>query len=77
MLSKPAYDWKGPDRYVELLNFKMEVANVWQTQAYDLNDSEKVSILKNWLGKEGLQFIQTLANIEKGACKSTIGLFSA
>ena len=54
----------------------MEVANVLQEKAYDLNDKEKVPIIKNWLGREGLQFIQTLTNAEKEACKSATGLFN-
>ena len=28
MLSQPAFNWKALDRYVELLNFEMEVTNV-------------------------------------------------
>ena len=42
--------------------YEMEVANVLQAKAYDLNDKEKVSIIKNWLGREGLQFIQSLTD---------------
>ena len=33
--SQPAFDWKVPDRYVELLNFEMEVSDVLQAKAYD------------------------------------------
>ena len=50
MLSQPVFDSKAPDRYVGLLNFKMEVANILQMKAYDLSDEEKVPILKIWLG---------------------------
>ena len=32
--------------------------------------------IKDWLGREDLQFIQTLTNAEKEACRSTAGLFS-
>ena len=28
MLTQAAFDWKTPDRYVELLHFEMEVENV-------------------------------------------------
>ena len=52
MLSQPAFNWKAPDRYVELLNFEMEVANKFQAKAYYLNDKEKVPVLKNWLDRE-------------------------
>ena len=33
MLGQPAFDRKAPDRYVELLNFKMKVANELQAKA--------------------------------------------
>ena len=68
MLNQPAFDWKVPDRYVELLNFEKEVVNVLHAKVYDLND-EKVHIIKNWLGWEGLQFTQTVTNAEKDTCK--------
>ena len=74
MLSQPVFNWKAPDMYVELLNFEMEVGNMPQVKAYDLSEQEKVPIIKNWLGKEGRQFIQSLTNIEKEACKSATGL---
>ena len=54
---------------MELLNFKMEVVNILQTKTYDQNDEEKVQIIKNWLGQEGLQFTQTLAYTKKDTCK--------
>ena len=76
MLSQPVFDWKAPDRYMELLNFEMEVVNVLQGKACDHNNEEKVSIIKNWLGREDLQFIQTLTKAEKEACKSATALFS-
>ena len=48
MLSQAAFDWKAPERYVELLYFKMKVANVLQAKVCNLNDKEKVPITKNW-----------------------------
>ena len=54
----------------------MEAANMLQVTAYDLNDAQKVPIMKNWLGREGLLFIQTLTNVEKEAWQSTTGLFN-
>ena len=46
MLSQLVVNWKVPDGYVELLNFKMEVAGILQMKVYDLNDEEKVPIIK-------------------------------
>ena len=41
---------------------------------YDLNTEERIPIIKNWLGREGLQFIQTVAYSGKQTCKSATGL---
>ena len=60
MLSQQTFDWKVPDRYVELFHFEMEIANVLQVKTHDLNDKENVTIIKTWLGREEFQFIQTL-----------------
>ena len=42
------------DRYVELLNFDMEVMSILETRVYELTDEEKVSVIIHWLGQEGL-----------------------
>ena len=47
-----------------------------QAEAYDLCEEGMVSFIKNWLGREGLQFIQTLTNVEKEACKKATGLLN-
>ena len=50
---------------MELLNFEMEIANVLQAQMYDVNDEEKVPVIKSWLGREGLHFIQLSLMLRK------------
>ena len=50
----------------------MEVISILQTRDNELNDVEKVPIMKNWLGSEGLQFINS--QILKEACKMAEGL---
>ena len=37
-LRQPSFDWKAPDKYVELLSFEMEVMNLLYTKTYELND---------------------------------------
>ena len=69
-------NWKAPDRYVELVSFEMEVANVFQGDVYDLIEEAKVPIIKTWLGRERLRFILTRPNVEKEACKSATGMFN-
>ena len=44
-------------------------------QNYNLGQAEKVSIIKNWLGREGLQLISTLTQEEQEACNNEQGLF--
>ena len=39
--------------------------NIPETKAYLLIDKEKVQVMKDWLGREGLQFIKTFTNEEK------------
>ena len=47
VLRQPAFNWKGPDRYVELLNFEMEIAKVLQTRVHDVSDKEHVPMVKD------------------------------
>ena len=48
---------------------------MFQAEAYDHREKGKVPIIKNWLGREGLQFMQTLNIAVKEACKSAMWLF--
>ena len=68
-MSQPAFIWNVLDRHVKLLNFEMEVASVLQAETYDLSEEGKVAIIRNWLGREGLQFIWTPTYAEKKAGK--------
>ena len=49
-LKKLSLNWNAPDRYIELLNFEMEIMNKLQTKTYELTEEEKVPIIKRWLG---------------------------
>ena len=60
---------------MELLSFEKEVTYMLQTKTYEYNEEDKVPVIRNWLGREGLQLLQTNPNLEKGACK-TVGLFA-
>ena len=44
-------------------------------QYYKLGQTDKVSIIKDWLGREGLQLIGTLSQDEQEACNNKKGLF--
>ena len=38
VLEKLRFNWNIPDRYVELLNFQLEVMNLLETRAHKIND---------------------------------------
>ena len=76
-LERPSLNWNAQDMYTELLNSEVEVMNILQTRTYELTGEENAPIIKNWLGREGLQLIKTLANEEKEKCKTAKRLFCA
>ena len=47
------------------------------TKNCDIEDEEKVALIKNWLGSEGLHFIETLTTKRKEMGKSNIELSNA
>ena len=53
-LRQPAFNWKAPYKYIVLLSFEMEVTSILQTGVYELNDGQRVAIIKNCLGKAEL-----------------------
>ena len=50
VLESLRFNWDVPDRDVGLLNFQLEVTNIQETGAYEINDEESIPIIKNWLG---------------------------
>ena len=62
------------DKYIELLKFEMEETDILYSTAYELNDEDKVPIIRKLFRREGLKFIPTTMNSKKEACK-TAGLF--
>ena len=61
------------DKYNELKTFKPEVNNILPT--YSSPQNEQLAMVKNWLGRKGLQFIEALTNEEKTTCNTLDGLF--
>ena len=58
ILKQPTFNWKAEDKYEELQNFELEESDMLQN--YNLGQTKRVSVSKNWLGREGLQLIATL-----------------
>ena len=47
VLEKLRFNLGIPDRYVELLNFQLEVINILETRAYEVNDKEWIPFINN------------------------------
>ena len=41
---------------------------------YNTNEADKIAKVKNWLGRKGLHYIETLMENEKEACSTLGGL---
>ena len=72
-MKQPMFDWNAKDKYSELKTFRLEVNNVLST--YNTPQADKLALVKNWLGRKGLQYLETLTNAEKDICNTLEGLF--
>ena len=70
ILENQRFNWDVPDRYVEVLNFKLEVKIILELRAYKIKDEENVLVIKNCLGKEGLLLMEMSMLEEKEKCKT-------
>ena len=67
------FSWKAGDKYLELCKFEIRVKNIFMTNRYNIQESERVLKILNWLGKERLQFVQTLNDEEQEKCRTSTG----
>ena len=73
IMKEPTFDKNTKDKYAELRSFKLEVSNMLQT--FNLGQIERLLVIKNWQGREGLQLIATLTQEEQESCNDEKGLF--
>ena len=73
MLRQPSFNWEVTDKYTEKKAFIFEVRNVLTT--YNLQEMDKIAMVKNWLGRKGLHYIENLTEGEKEKCGTLEGLF--
>ena len=66
------FNWDMADKYTESKAFILEVRNVIST--YNACKQEKIVMVKNWLGRKGLHYIESLTEVEKQACGTLQGL---
>ena len=72
-LKQPAFDWNVQDKYSELKTFWLEVNNILST--YNTQETDKLVLVKKWLGRKGLQYLEMLTMAEKETCNTLEGLF--
>ena len=58
-MEQPMIHWSATDKYHEC-NFELEVKKIFMTNNYNIQESEKVPRILNWLCWEGFRFIQAL-----------------
>ena len=51
IMKHPTFNWSSKDKYAELL------------QNFNISQTEGVSNIKNWLGRQGLQLSETLMQV--------------
>ena len=72
-MKQPTLDWDAEDKYSELKTFRLEVNNILST--YNTLQTDKLALVKNWLGRKGLQYLETLTTAENETCNTFEGLF--
>ena len=68
-----SFNWNADNKYSELKNFRLEVNNIFAL--YNTPCTEQLAIVKNWLARKGMQFIESLIHEEKEKCNTIEGLF--
>ena len=72
VLKQPQFNWEVDDKCTEWKVFILEVRNVLST--YNAHEQEKIAMVKNWLGRKGLDYLEGLTEGEKQACGTLQGL---
>ena len=73
IMKEPTFDQSTKDKYAELRNLKLEVSNM--LQSFNLGQTERAFVIKNWQDREGLQLTATLTQEEQEAYNDEKGLF--
>ena len=73
VMKQPTFNWGVDDKYIKHNSFRLEVNNILST--YNIPQTEQLAIAKNWLGRKGLQFLESLTNEENVLCSTLEGLF--
>ena len=72
-LKQPQFNLEAADKYSEWKAFTLEVRNILST--YSTQEQDNIALVKNWLGRKGLHYIESLTEADKQACSTLQGLF--
>ena len=72
-LKQPNFKWEATDKYMEWKVFILKVRNVLST--YNAQETDKIAMVENWLGRKGFHYIESLEQGKKEACNMLEGLF--
>ena len=67
-MKQPLFNWKAEDKYNEFKIFTLEVNNIVKSSRTP--QAEQIAIINNWLGRKGLQILETLTQTEQEKCRS-------
>ena len=71
-MKQPSFNWEATDKYTEWKAFILEVRNVLST--YNIQETDTIVMVKNWLGRKGLHYIESLMEVKKERCGTVEGL---
>ena len=74
IMKQPTFNCEAEDKYYELKNFRVEVNNIFEL--YSTPRAEQIAIIKKLLGRKGLQFLETLTQMEQERFNTIEGLFT-
>ena len=63
IIEQPTFSWEAEDKCNDLKHFRLEVNNIFKS--YSTPHAKQLAITKNWLGRKGLQFLETLTQTEQ------------
>ena len=73
-LNQPTFNWASKNKYTELKQFEMKVADISLTK-HTINHVERRPIVENLLTRAGLQCMQALTLVEQESCEPVSGIF--
>ena len=74
VLKQPQFNREATDKYTEWKAFILEVRNV--LSMYNAQEQDKITMVKNWMGRKGLHYLEILTETEKHTCNTIQGLFN-